>query len=1533
MALSLGFTSSAMAQTIQIDSTFTADGEIFPFGQVDTIYGLSISGSVQLLSDTSLVRVILTDDVGNEWMVYEAYPMIVVETSFDIENECDESCFSSGLVPFSLKIFISNAEIIIDSCTYAVVCADNPTNSQYQYKAVLDYQKSQSMNNYIESQEWNWIADTTYLSRLYYYEKKNLFGPRYNLLGFDYYAGGVYYSKRIINPSVDNSELVRDFDWREKHDAHLNTSKYWDNNPDKHWINNQWVYEVNGWMTGIRNQDDTHACGIFSSVACFEAMINLYYNHHVDYEYKFRLSERYAYNCSPYNTQLVGCVANEGKHPDVIFNFFKSDGAIPERCYPWRSPYCDGIWPSCESNDSLYSICPTHDTIIFIDSKNEIWLSEISANEKAAFLKQKLIELGPIVIVLNEGVISEDFDHAVCLTGFETNEYNIVNWIMKNSWGISNDDPNKGYFISPLNLSTDIFYRLFAINTPLHTQPENLFTIKILDEDNDGYYNWGIGPRPEGVPNDYQQDSNDNDNRTGPYDENYYGIPVAPEIEVYYNIWQPSTVKNQGIVNVTGNNSNDISYTFVIKNPGTAQLNLKQYQLTGKGKVTIEYQNENGFFNIDEDDLPYMSVCMDNCTTQFNITLYEEAQPGALAHIRIHLNEFDMDDFYFTIIYNGCDTEEGEEEIDGAVTWSDPFRIQLQDVRIKQPGELTISGTVFLAEDVDIFVEAGGKLIIDGGKLTSSCGTLWNGIDVWGDPRMSQTAQYQGTVSMINDGCIEYALRGIETARYYEERKCHPTGGIISCQNALFKDNLIDVYFFPYTNRHPVTQDILPNFSRFSKTTFETTDDLYDIMALVPSSHIFMDEVGGIVLSGCTFGNYSTQNDQYRGKGIESHGSGYIITNDCADQIHPCPEPIPSRFENLDYGIRAFNNNGYFTVTVDSAEFINNYRGIFTSLANDVTIIKNRFLLNTVADHISGGDTLIGIYTDRSMRYQIEENLFTGDDPEHFDLIGMHITNSGPDYNEVYNNTFEKLTYGIIAAGENRDEDGTQGLCIKCNDFRDCITDIFITPRKDENGNSIITNNTGIATYQGLDGSLAPPGVDPEAMGAGNTFTANEYSSIDFNFYNDPELDLIIYTHQPNTFMEKLSPDPYRNIEPIVDIHVSYTKDISCPSNLNPGGIQPELLKSNYSNENLLVTAYQDTLSQYVDGGDTYGLLGDIQNSSQYEALLLRQQLLDESPYLSKDVLKSAVNREDVLLNAMIRDVLVANPHSVKSADILNDLEYRSDPLPDYMMSEIMSGTSVLGSKEQLERKLSMHQSFRAGALSNLTRYYKNDTLQPSFDSLTGIFNTVFHPNIRYQLAFCHLFNKDTIEARNVLNEIPSVFSLDAGQMNTHARYVDLFEVLVRLQADSTWLDSTLTASLLTLSQQNDDIPGIYSRNLLIKYSLITYDEPVYLPEFFKRSRVWNKPGHAIPPKVSYLKVFPNPAGSYFIIEYDLMDKPGDVCIKISDLTGRVISELTLNDSRNQRIYDTRKLSAGIYLIKLFTGNQLLEVKKVIISR
>lgn len=105
------------SQTIIIDSTFSSDAEIFPFSSIDTIYGLSISGSVVLLTDTSLVRVILSDDSGNEWMICEWYPYLSSEWQFDLTQFADETKYIIVLHPSSVKIHLVQASLSIQSLT------------------------------------------------------------------------------------------------------------------------------------------------------------------------------------------------------------------------------------------------------------------------------------------------------------------------------------------------------------------------------------------------------------------------------------------------------------------------------------------------------------------------------------------------------------------------------------------------------------------------------------------------------------------------------------------------------------------------------------------------------------------------------------------------------------------------------------------------------------------------------------------------------------------------------------------------------------------------------------------------------------------------------------------------------------------------------------------------------------------------------------------------------------------------------------------------------------------------------------------------------------------------------------------------------------------------------------------------------------------------------------------------------------------------------------------------------------------------
>jgi hypothetical protein len=140
-AVSCLFVAPIKAQTIQIDSTFNADGEIFPFSPNDTIFGLSISGSVHLFSDTSLVRIILTDQAGQEWMVYEAYPMIVSDTAFELKEQCDETCYIDECMPYSLTIQLIDAVIEISYLSVDLNPGENMSALQYQEKKTRIWKK------------------------------------------------------------------------------------------------------------------------------------------------------------------------------------------------------------------------------------------------------------------------------------------------------------------------------------------------------------------------------------------------------------------------------------------------------------------------------------------------------------------------------------------------------------------------------------------------------------------------------------------------------------------------------------------------------------------------------------------------------------------------------------------------------------------------------------------------------------------------------------------------------------------------------------------------------------------------------------------------------------------------------------------------------------------------------------------------------------------------------------------------------------------------------------------------------------------------------------------------------------------------------------------------------------------------------------------------------------------------------------------------------------------------------------------------
>jgi len=464
------------AQSILIDSTFYTDAEIFPFTGIDSITGLKMSGSVSLESDSSLVRVILSNGSGLEYMVFEAYPLIATENDFSFSQQCDETCYLDFFGPHSLSIQLINAAMTIDNLQVLTNGTGNLDSLQYICKRASDALKIEAINLNAPRFNLEYMAGDNPSVADYYYDKKIIYGEKYNLGGYDYYMKGIFSFPWPGEKDYYRGNIVKTFDWRNRHGANRDSSPYYD-------------YDTtgSGWMTQARSKGNCGACYAFAPIGVLEGDINLYFNQHLDFD----LSEQDVI-CN--STGSDGC---HGGEPDSVFKYLHYPGVKTENCFPyWATDNQD----TCEM---LNDVCNDPDTIVRIHSCSGIWAYDTTE------ILTKLITHGPQSVIFRP---QSGNLHAVTLVGYIVDPVDSsLIWIYKDNAGQIKGE--YGFIYAKVNL---MFHNDY-INTPVTIICDTPPSRQWYDSDQDGYYNWGIGNKPEGCPgNEEDEDCDDTDPYLGP---------------------------------------------------------------------------------------------------------------------------------------------------------------------------------------------------------------------------------------------------------------------------------------------------------------------------------------------------------------------------------------------------------------------------------------------------------------------------------------------------------------------------------------------------------------------------------------------------------------------------------------------------------------------------------------------------------------------------------------------------------------------------------------------------------------------------------------------------------------------------------------------------------------------------------------------------------------------------------------------------------------------------------------------------------
>lgn len=862
-------------------------------------------------------------------------------------------------------------------------------------------------------------------------------------------------------------------------------------------------------------------------------------------------------------------------------------------------------------------------------------------------------------------------------------------------------------------------------------------------------------------------------------------------------------------------------------------------------------------------------------------------------------------------------------------TWTTDFNIE-KSIYIDSSFTLTIKCRVEFPPDAKIHVKQGGTLIVDHGTLTSHCNNMWQGIEVWGRSDLPQNLPYQGMVWIKDSSVIENARIGITTNNKTEDGiYCNSSsGGIIAVQNSTFRNNYKALEFLNYQ---------YPQVSRVIQTTFETDGNFIDRRSH-PSDFVSLDAVYGIKFLGCEFINRNTSDnsipDALKGNGIYSRDGSFLVSkyDFCPSKETPCPDPksAPSTFQGLYYGIKALNSNPDCSVDIQKTHFNNNYRGIYLSGMNYPHIVQDTFNIPGNGGSVST-DTCYGLYLDRCSFYTVQEDSLISNFPtslgSNVNSIGIIVNNSGKDVNEIYNNNFSKVKYGIIAQNLNRNTSDTTGLCIKCNDFWSTKYDVIIN----QQGNNL---DYGIARNQGWRRFRNDP--------AGNKFSPGHNSSNPLADIDNQDA-IINYFHHLNTNDSAKRVIPYfsdTNYVKLKNSNWTYEKNLACPSKLSGGGNSSEEdLKTQLAAQQQSIDSVSSALTTLTDGGSTTSLNNDLANSSSSQSYEMYQQLMAYSPYLSDTVIKTAINKENVLPNEMIRDILVANPQAPKSEAVLDQLNNRCIPMPDSMLAEIQNGLDILGARDSIGAVLNNLLMGKHETFSKLVNLYKRDTVNPgsSKDSLIALYNADNTIASKYQLAFAYLDKKDTVGVHNTLNAIPGLFSLTPHESNIHQAYLDFFGIMNSLVVQGkpiTDLSPSQIAGIQFLAETTSDPVQTLCRNILITNQLCIYNEPILLPDGTKSSKLkrFVKTGSIAPQ--SFFKLFPNPAKEFIIVEYNLQDrfKTGmEWNIILTNIQGQKILSRIVSKQQDQVLIGTSLLPKGTYFCTLYLSGKALETQRFII--
>lgn len=875
--------------------------------------------------------------------------------------------------------------------------------------------------------------------------------------------------------------------------------------------------------------------------------------------------------------------------------------------------------------------------------------------------------------------------------------------------------------------------------------------------------------------------------------------------------------------------------------------------------------------------------------------------------------------------------------------WDEQMNVQ-GSVVVQDGGTLIVDGATigFAPSTQDITtnleVEPGGTLIMrNGAHLTNWMGCaipvgMWDGVKAGGSNTGPQPQVEMYTGSRISNAYTALMFRDGDPAAPIPNTQgaTLATGSRpkLALEGALFENNMHDIVLIPLLSTAstslsmidldgPGGNDAVPSFIR--KCTFRTSAALKQENAY-PKHHLYMRSVHKLKVLGSTFENRrpdnAYSNPGHRGNGITGMNAQILVTEYDAQG----EEAAPSVFAGLTYGVYA-SAVTKFVADVTRTRFDRCGGGIYLSSSVFARITENTFLVPDIDFALKGVSASYGTYLESSTGFELEENVYTGEDDTDHPKVGAIFRNCGPEFNEYYRNTFANFrsrarnSMGTLIMGDNFGVEG--GLKFKCNTYSadpDQMNDLDIalngvgvrigTNQGSNQFSYTLAGNT-FANFTGSDCGGADERhlfVDADALSGLNVFTY---------WHHLEQTDIELRPHCVSAPIVEDNVNPELNW--IKEGGFEFTEN-ACESELGRNKRYSDALNE-LGAVKIEHALLKDVYGDWSDGGDTEGLKDFILDASN-GSYAVRNQLMLVAPKVSHDAWELAFKRVPAMDPWHLAQALLANSPLELETMVLLD----SSLVNPYYKQLVLDGQNGGVSMHSIYKgELSELYSRKSRAAADASALALGAESQGKIDSALMVLDGAeLEDEGIFRAALLH-WEGDRTGVRVVIDD-----QLASVANDPYWTVQDLAYEQLESDKDLAEVDAAIVQQLQAIAQGL----GSGTAEALAWLSVLgePYDEPVILPDLSKRARP-----HA-PHRSMFtwtpLSVFPNPSDGEINIAYAVPSEVQRAEVCVMDALGQLIFSDELSGTGVVRM-DVPVYATGLNIVALYFDGHLIGTEKV----